>query len=91
MIYITAPSIFRTAYDEYVLKAFQLNGIVCLLKPFLSSDLRGGLEKLATLKNIQQEDSANKRQSFQEPAGYLMPIKQRSIVSCVRCKEALHL
>lgn len=61
IIDITAPIIFCTAYDEYALKAFQSNGIAYLLKPVLESDLRGALEKLATLKNSLEDKNGTKR------------------------------
>lgn len=62
IIDITAPIIFCTAYDEYALKAFQSNGIAYLLKPILESDLRGALDKLATLKRSLDADGAKNRQ-----------------------------
>lgn len=37
--------IFLTAYQEYALKAFELNSIDYILKPFDEADIRKGLEK----------------------------------------------
>lgn len=62
IIDITAPIIFCTAYDEYALKAFQSNGIAYLLKPILESDLRGALDKLATLKRSLETEGSKNRQ-----------------------------
>lgn len=42
---ITCPIIFTTAYDEYALRAFKVNSIDYLLKPFEVEDLRKALEK----------------------------------------------
>ncbi len=42
---ITCPVIFTTAYDEYALKAFELNGISYLLKPIGRNDLRNAMQK----------------------------------------------
>ncbi len=36
---ITAPIIFTTAYDEYALKAFEVNGIDYILKPIQAKDI----------------------------------------------------
>jgi two-component system response regulator LytT len=47
---ITAPVIFTTAYDEYALKAFQVNSIDYLLKPIEEILLRKALDKFSDLK-----------------------------------------
>ncbi len=39
------PLIFTTAYDQYALKAFELNSINYLLKPVTKKDLRRALQK----------------------------------------------
>jgi len=43
---ITTPIIFTTAYDQYAIRAFQLNGIGYLLKPIVESDLVHAVGKL---------------------------------------------
>lgn len=42
---IKTPVIFTTAYDEYALRAFRLNSIDYLLKPFSRDDVNRALEK----------------------------------------------
>ena len=42
---ITCPIIFTTAYDEYALKAFEVNSIDYLLKPINKTDLERALNK----------------------------------------------
>jgi len=42
---ISSSIIFTTAYDEYALKAFKLNSIDYLLKPFDKDELRKAIEK----------------------------------------------
>lgn len=44
----SVPVIFTTAYDEYAIKAFELNSIDYLLKPVEESDLSDALRKLET-------------------------------------------
>lgn len=54
---ITKPIIFTTAYDEYALKAFEVNSIAYLLKPITFPDLSAALEKYKTLKKSSVESS----------------------------------
>ena len=57
-IEITCPIIFTTAYDEYAIKAFEVNSIGYLLKPINKKDLRRVMEKhkvLAEGRNHLQE------------------------------------
>lgn len=49
---ISAPIIFCTAYDEYLLEAFKTNGIDYILKPFTKEVLNTSLEKYRKLKGI---------------------------------------
>lgn len=46
---VTCPVIFTTAYDEYALKAFEVNSIDYLLKPINKSDLERALHKFNNL------------------------------------------
>jgi two-component SAPR family response regulator len=48
---VDTPIIFTTAYDQYAIKAFQLNSISYLLKPIRKCDLEEGLKKYETLKS----------------------------------------
>lgn len=42
---LSCPVIFTTAYDEYALRAFKVNGIDYLLKPIDTEELAGALRK----------------------------------------------
>jgi DNA-binding LytR/AlgR family response regulator len=53
---INVPVIFTTAYDEYAIKAFELNSIDYLLKPVREKDLRAGIEKLENLRKTMLPD-----------------------------------
>lgn len=48
---LSCPVIFTTAYDEYAIRAFKVNGIDYLLKPVDESDLRTAIEKSRGLIN----------------------------------------
>ncbi|MGD9977961.1 MAG: LytR/AlgR family response regulator transcription factor [Bacteroidales bacterium] len=63
-IQVKSPVIFCTAYDQYTLQAFKVNGIEYILKPIKEDDVRAALEKLETL-----------RQSFNPDAEILSIVK----------------
>ena len=45
MIEITSPVIFTTAYSEYAIKAFEINGVDYLLKPFSQEQFKKSINK----------------------------------------------
>lgn len=51
---ITCPIIFTTAYDEYALKAFEVNSIDYLLKPVSRISLQRALDKLKRISAVYQ-------------------------------------
>lgn len=52
---ISCPIIFTTAYDEYALKAFNVNSVDYLLKPIDRNDIEKSLDKL---ERLQKDSSA---------------------------------
>lgn len=50
-VVVNTPVVFTTAYDQYAIKAFQLNSISYLLKPIRKNDLAESLQKYHTLKS----------------------------------------
>jgi len=48
---INTPVIFTTAYDQYAIKAFNLNSIAYLLKPIRKKELKESLQKFEKLKS----------------------------------------
>lgn len=54
---ITAPVIFTTAYDEYALKAFEVNGIDYLLKPLDTDKLEKSFRKAMAVKSPANDDN----------------------------------
>lgn len=48
---VPTPIIFTTAYDQYAIKAFQLNSISYLLKPIRKNDLAESLQKYKSFKS----------------------------------------
>jgi DNA-binding LytR/AlgR family response regulator len=58
-IAVNTPVIFTTAYDQYTIKAFQLNSIAYLLKPVKKSELQASLEKYKSMKAVFTRDIEN--------------------------------
>lgn len=57
---LTTPVIFTTAFDEFAIKAFEVNSIAYLLKPIALPELENAIMKYKTLKQgTQKEDSVN--------------------------------
>ncbi len=50
------PIIFTTAYDEYALKAFKLNGVDYLLKPIQKEELRQAIEKFKQTRQLNSQN-----------------------------------
>jgi DNA-binding LytR/AlgR family response regulator len=48
---ITAPVVFCTAFDQYAIKAFKVNAIDYLLKPFEKEELKAALHRLEERQN----------------------------------------
>jgi DNA-binding LytR/AlgR family response regulator len=57
-IKITCPIVFTTAYDEYALKAFDVNSIDYLLKPIEVDDVQDALKKLRELSTTDNAQNA---------------------------------
>jgi len=58
-ITVKTPVIFTTAYDQYAIKAFNLNSVSYLLKPVRKNDLIDALQKYKSLKSAFSIDFEN--------------------------------
>jgi two-component system LytT family response regulator len=84
---IQAPIIFTTAYDEYALKAFEVNSIDYLLKPINIKDLERAINKFSHLSKTQSSNEdmiANMLSMFQKgkkvyKSFFLIPHKDKFI------------
>ncbi|PZR27285.1 MAG: DNA-binding response regulator [Azospira oryzae] len=50
---LNCPVIFTTAYDEYAIRAFRVNGVGYLLKPVDEEDLKAAIDKCRNLLKTQ--------------------------------------
>jgi len=84
---IKTPIIFTTAYDEYALKAFEVNSIDYLLKPINIKNLEQAIHKFSQLNKTQsnnEEVIANMLAMFQKEkivykSSFLIPHKDKFI------------
>jgi two-component system response regulator LytT len=53
-VHVDVPVIFTTAYDEYAIRAFDVNSIGYLLKPIRKEKLEKVLEKLQRIESMRQ-------------------------------------
>jgi DNA-binding LytR/AlgR family response regulator len=63
-VQVSTPVIFTTAYDEYALRAFELNSVAYLLKPIRADRLRESLEKYKSMKSAFNLDVAQLLATF---------------------------
>jgi DNA-binding LytR/AlgR family response regulator len=80
---IVSPIIFTTAYDEYALKAFQVNSIDYLLKPIKEEELKRAIDKL---ERLSQSELAERRAGIEEVARnkgeqkvFLIPVRDKIV------------
>jgi len=76
-LHVSTPVIFTTAYDEYALKAFELNSVAYLLKPIRADHLRESLEKYKNMKSIFSVDFERLMASFE---GNKLEYKKRFLI-----------
>jgi two-component system response regulator LytT len=67
---VTAPVIFVTAYDEYAIRAFEVNAIAYLLKPVKATDLENAMKKLVKSKAKALPDYQKLLESIHLPGEY---------------------
>jgi two-component system response regulator LytT len=86
-IQITCPVIFTTAYDEYALKAFEVNSIDYLLKPINIKSFERAIAKLRNLTSAKSYDPdmiTNVLATFKQlknvyKSNFLIPYKDKFI------------
>jgi two-component system response regulator LytT len=62
---LTTPIIFCTAYDEYAIDAFKVNGIDYILKPYSEKSISEALQRFNNLQNLFRTKSQNISDSIQ--------------------------
>ena len=81
---LNCPVIFTTAYDEYAIRAFKVNGVDYLLKPVDSEELKSAIDKCRRLlenKGTPPVHIKDLMQALQNPQASASLYKEKFIVS----------
>ncbi len=84
---LKCPVIFTTAYDEYAVRAFKVNGIDYLLKPIDSDELKKAIQKARTMLNTADHAPSSMpdlMQTLQNPNKKMPIYKEKFVVSVKR-------
>lgn len=79
--------VFATAYDDYALKAFELNAIDYILKPFDEERVLQTVEKISKRLEAQQE----KKQQFHYKQEGKIPITMDGRIFLINLKDILYI
>lgn len=85
-INLPSPIIFCTAFDEYMLKAFEANGISYLLKPISRSKVEESLKKYDELRTAFSNHQTDYAKRFDALLHQLRPSYQSTLLIHVRDK-----
>ena len=80
---LKCPIIFTTAYDEFAIKAFKVNGLDYLLKPIDTDDLKKAIDKareIVTSKTEYPKDLQQLLQMIANPQTVTNPYKEKFVV-----------
>jgi DNA-binding LytR/AlgR family response regulator len=81
---LNCPVVFTTAYDEYAIRAFKVNGVDYLLKPVDDADLKRAIDKCRSIVESKTQFPSGIRQlvkKLAEPEGRQSLYKEKFIVN----------
>ncbi len=81
---ITCPVIFTTAYDEYAIRAFKVNGVDYLLKPIDDEELKKAVDKCRSIINNKTKFPADIQElikSIADPESAASKYKEKFVVT----------
>ncbi len=80
---LKCPIIFTTAYDEYAIKAFKVNGVDYLLKPIDNAELKNAISKARSIvesKSAYPKDIQQLLQMMAQPGNTIPAYKEKFVV-----------
>lgn len=87
---IDAPVVFTTAYDEYALKAFEVNSIDYLLKPIKEEDLKRSVEKWKSFTKSGNLSKQNKEIINNLSKQSRIVVRYGSVIKAIEISEAAY-
>jgi DNA-binding LytR/AlgR family response regulator len=81
---VSCPVIFCTAYEEYAIRAFKVNGVDYLLKPVQEDELKKAIDKVRSLKENNSQVPGDLQQLikyFNNPQAVKQQYKERFIIN----------
>jgi DNA-binding LytR/AlgR family response regulator len=81
---INSPIIFTTAYDEYAIRAFKVNGVDYLLKPIDNEELKNAIAKCQALYELKENTQVGLQELIQilkEPKTKEILYKEKFLVN----------
>lgn len=87
---INAPIIFTTAYDEYALKAFDVNSIDYLLKPIKEDDLKRAIDKWKNLTKPKSIALENKNAINNLTKQSRIVVRYGSVIKAIEITESAY-
>lgn len=73
---VSSPIIFCTAFDEYLIHAFETNAVSYLLKPITKEQVEKALEKYQSLKQAFQSDNKGQNKSISDIITYFSDVQK---------------
>lgn len=87
---VNVPIIFTTAYDEYALKAFEVNSIDYLLKPIKEQDLKKAIDKWNNLSKSKNHIETNKSIANIFNKQSRIVVRYGSVIKAIEITEAAY-
>jgi len=90
-IKVNCPVIFTTAYDQYAIRAFEVNSIGYLLKPIDEQDLAKALNKFREIRTVLRDDLESLLKNLAKPSEPPKNFLTRIMLSAGKSQMAMNV